>query len=357
MTHRFSLNRFRTALAKDIAAYNTIRRPEPARITPWQAMSLLQKAIRRGERDLALIAASTLLQISPDRFWRRAGVIAFEDIGIADLHTVAVVTVAMGGKRVRKAFGGDWVVASRITEMMVAAPKNRAADDLLAVLDSWSDLDKERQWVASLSEQRIRCVALGTDCLFLRALILQRLLGQSGSNGRSAAFDLLAEIGVAPNALEIARIGYSRTGELLAPLVALLTLQNGLKEFSDTDLLTPETRVHGLPVWMLDMFTREGKAALRHLLKSDAPIASWVNESLPEKGRAEFLGQALFRVESGLLRNRRDGETGEYLRSLMNRECLGVPPDIADTALTHMRDSIPHLNAIRADLMGGSKHD
>jgi hypothetical protein len=73
----------------------------PLKVSPWIAMSLLQKAIRRGEERLALRAAATLLRISPERLWRRCGCIAFEDVGVADLDTVAVVTAALSGKRYR----------------------------------------------------------------------------------------------------------------------------------------------------------------------------------------------------------------------------------------------------------------
>lgn len=85
MSQKDPMQRFREALAHDIANGGLTPRPTPVPISPWQAMSLLQKAIRRGRQELALHAASTLLDIAPDRFWRRAGVIAFEDIGVADL--------------------------------------------------------------------------------------------------------------------------------------------------------------------------------------------------------------------------------------------------------------------------------
>ena len=84
-------------------------------------MSLFQKAIRRGDERLALRAASTLLHVSPERLWRRCGCIAFEDIGVADLDTVAVVTAALSGKRYRKSLGGEWAVASCIVSRMVQA--------------------------------------------------------------------------------------------------------------------------------------------------------------------------------------------------------------------------------------------
>src|SRR5262249_40027803 len=96
---------------------------DPLKISPWVAMSLLQKAIRRGHEQLALRAAATLLRVSPERLWRRCGCIAFEDVGVADLDTVAVVTSALSGKRYRENLGGEWHVASCIVSRMVHAPK------------------------------------------------------------------------------------------------------------------------------------------------------------------------------------------------------------------------------------------
>jgi hypothetical protein len=51
----------------------------PLNVSPWIAMSALQKAIRRGHDGLAQRAAATLLSASPERLWRRCGCIAFED--------------------------------------------------------------------------------------------------------------------------------------------------------------------------------------------------------------------------------------------------------------------------------------
>jgi hypothetical protein len=64
----------------------------PLAISPWVAMSLLQKAIRRGRKDLAFRAAAMLLIGAPEKLWRRLVCIAFEDIGLGDLDTVALVT-------------------------------------------------------------------------------------------------------------------------------------------------------------------------------------------------------------------------------------------------------------------------
>jgi replication-associated recombination protein RarA len=93
----------------------SFRAPDPATldISPWVAMSLLQKAIRRGENEMAQRAAATLLLIAPDRLWRRVGAAAFEEIGVADLHTVSMVTAALAGKRYRATLGGEFNIPSQ----------------------------------------------------------------------------------------------------------------------------------------------------------------------------------------------------------------------------------------------------
>ena len=80
MTEPDPLARFSTDLVRRMAARDHVPEGQPTTLSPWVAMSLLQKAVRRGRSDLALRAAATLLRDTPDRLWRRLGVIAFEDV-------------------------------------------------------------------------------------------------------------------------------------------------------------------------------------------------------------------------------------------------------------------------------------
>ena len=132
MTNPNVLNLARQQLADATANF----RPPPQtplNVSSWVAMATLQKGIRRGRDGIALSAAATLLTISPERLWRRCGGIAFEDIGVADLKTVSLVTAALTGKKFRATLGGEWLVASFIVSRMAQAVKCRAADDLLMV--------------------------------------------------------------------------------------------------------------------------------------------------------------------------------------------------------------------------------
>jgi hypothetical protein len=92
---------FRNQLARQIAERDGAPELRPLPTTPWIAMSALQKAIRRGHEDLAHRAAATLLVDAPDRLWRRLAIIAFEDVGLANIDTVGIVTASLGGKRLR----------------------------------------------------------------------------------------------------------------------------------------------------------------------------------------------------------------------------------------------------------------
>ena len=87
---------FRESLYK-----STLDCPDVSQLLPldsdkYIAMSLLQKAIRRGGFGFAYSSALTLLNLNDRAFWKRMCVIVFEDIGIANIDLVGRVTIAVG---------------------------------------------------------------------------------------------------------------------------------------------------------------------------------------------------------------------------------------------------------------------
>src|SRR6266481_870461 len=163
------LNNAREQLADEIFPYREPK-PKPLKSSPWLAMSLLQKAIRRGESELAERAAATLLLIAPARLWRRCGAAAFEEVGVADLETVSLVTAALAGKRYRATIGGEWKAASFIVDRMAKAPKCRAADDLLLTADSHPLFNRARIDLATKTTRELIRIAVGDAALPVRAL-------------------------------------------------------------------------------------------------------------------------------------------------------------------------------------------
>jgi len=119
---------------------------------------------------------------------------------------------------------------------MADTAKNRSADDLLMTIAGLPSLADERENFATLSDQRLRQIILGCTDLHKRGLALWYLIGTNRCPSPNLphrqgnvdfAFEVLAEHGVAPSMMQIARQGFHKTGEMLAPLAALLTLMNG----------------------------------------------------------------------------------------------------------------------------------
>jgi hypothetical protein len=222
---------------------------EPLDISPWLAMALLQKAVRRGRDEFAQQAAATLLQISPERLWRRCGGIAFEDIGVADLETVSLVTAALAGKTVRADLGGEWPVASFIVSRMAQAPKCRATDDLLMTAELHPAYEQSRRELALRSTADLLTIATGSTALPERALALWYAIGTNRRQSRhlglrrgepAAVFGALCDAGFPRTVVEVAREGFRRVGEVLCPFLALLSAisQSGPAAIVDDDLPT-----------------------------------------------------------------------------------------------------------------------
>ncbi|MGA2795095.1 MAG: hypothetical protein ABSE69_16510 [Roseiarcus sp.] len=357
----------RDDLAKRIAHRDKPPALQPLPISPYLAMALLQKSVRRSRVDLALRAAATLLVDAPERLWRRCGGVAFEDIGLANPEALGLVTVALGGKRVRGDLGGEWAVASFIVEAMAKANKCRAADDLLMSAELHPAFAPVRQAQAALSNDELRQTILNSARLHERALALWFLLGTdrrpSGHlamrRGQPAlAFDVLHELGVPSILVEIAREGFGKTGEVLCPFVALLVVDgpSGTSVIQD-DEFPAQIMIGDIPSWALDVYSREGRAAYARFLQTDSASARWIRGHVSPGRQVGLLGHFVFRLEGGLVRNRMRWKLGDELRRQVDVECAGINRRDALEIMDLVRADIPMLNQVRAQLNPGRRDD
>ena len=331
-------------------------------VSPWIAMALLQKAIRRGETALALRAAKTLLEASPEKLWRRMGAIAFEDIGVADPETVALATIALSGKRFRNQIGGEWRVASYIVSRMARTRQCRSADDLLLTAELHPVYKRARSELAERCTEGLLHIATGSADLVVRAIAAWYVIGTDRrpstllferKGDPSALFDCMCEVGLPHSVVEISREGFRRIGEVLCPFMALLfsqTIPPGAP--AESDLFPPQRMIRDIPSWAFDMYSREGQAAYRIFLRSNAESARWVRASISASHRLKFLGTAIFRVEGGLVRNRLRWEVGDKLRHSVDVECHGSACPDATDLLALVREDIPAINEARIAHVG-----
>jgi len=337
--------------------------PAKLNISPWLAMSVMQKAIRRGCEQFALQAASTLIELYPERFWRRLPIIAFEDIGIADIEAVSLVTAALKGKRWRKTISDEKTIGLFLVQQLSAANKCRSAADLAFICDWHPALETARQDLSSepmskrlqrlegdapLPERGLALwYAIGTERC--SSPVLPRILGD-----REATYNRLVQLGYSEALIEIAFEGLRKCSEILP---AFLPLLNGGIRFSATQIsdddFPEETLIGEIPSWAYDAHVREGNKALALFLKSNCQTASWVNAHVP-KGRVQLLGRILFRIESGLCANRLRWATGDQLRHMADVECPAVRHENAAQLMEMLRSDIAILNDARAKVAGSN---
>lgn len=335
--------------------------PDPLDVSPWLAMALLQKAIRRGHREFALHAAATLLQQSPDKLWRRVGSIAFEDIGVADLDTVSLVTASLAGKTFRAKMGGEWLVASYLVERMCLAPKCRATDDLLMIAERHPAYEHTRLGLTFRPIPELLRIANSDVLLPKRALALWFAIGtdrcpsphlRSRKGAPHTVFDELCEAGYPHTLVEVAREGFRRTSQVLCPLLVLISALKPVEPTAvDDDDLPPEIMCGTVPSWALDRYSREGRRALQRLLGRDCQTAQWVRRHIPSSQQVNFLGDILFAVEGERLRNHYRWPLGDDLRRIWEIECQGPHCLNATEIISRLRADIFLLNNERQDVL------
>ncbi len=338
---------------------------EPLAISPWLAAALLQKSIRRGEENFAVRAAASLLQVAPDRLWRRCGGIVAEDIGLGDTDVLAIVAAALSGKRFRAGFGGEWRVVSFIVSKMVTATKCRASDDLLMTAERHPSLADARREFAMLSTRELLHIATASASLPERALATWYALGtghrpspwlRPRRGEPNIVFDHLCEIDLPHTLVEIGRELFRRTGEPLGPFLALLAPQRQVEitTVADDDI-PPVVMIGQLPSWAYDRYSRDGLACLQLFLRGNSETARWVRSHVAATKRLDFIGDVLFRVEGQITRQRLRWPTAAELQRLVDLECH---PNIADATeiLGLMRADLPSLNQVRVELLGGRNH-
>jgi hypothetical protein len=361
MTNKKSLTQFLTIAEKEINALDLGGSLAPFTSTEWVASSLLQKAIRRSHLHAALQAGRFLLAVKREHLFRRLNAIAAEDIGLADIQTVGITAACLSSAKVRRELGGDEVVTDYLIRRMVKARKSRSADDLLMIIERLPGLVDDRVSFSKMSNDRLRQIVLGCPLLDRKALALWYLVGTARcpsphllarKGDPVMAFAALADLGVAPTFLAITQENFTKTANMLAPLLSLLSLQDGVVATGVTDDSTPvETQIQGVPSWAFDMYTRPGRAALGRLLKQEAGMVVWSNDFLPRSNRVQVVGELLFRLEGQCLARRVAGPLGAALSDRWERECSDMTHEALAVGLEALQRAMPTLNIIRANIV------
>ncbi|MEP6342273.1 MAG: hypothetical protein ABJ275_03085 [Maricaulaceae bacterium] len=302
----------------------------------WIAMSLLQKAIRRGDKQQALRAGRYLLNADYRMLWRRLVVIAWEDISFGDFDLCGMVTAASGSKRWRAKFGGEWRVASYLISALCKAQKNRITDDILVIAEHDFSLVNIRDRLGTAETSKLRSIAFGSgEELSHRVIASWYLLGTDkyGSDflyRRKGDVDRFFSSFEPPHCREhvtsICRIALSRSGTIL-PAVAALLWEHWLNVQTPPkgvmDQLGPVETIGGIPRYAFDGNTRAGRRYLYGLSEQTPDLKAYLYD-VSFADRKALLRKLYFRTHSSLCANRQLWSVSDDIRDKANQIGFGL---------------------------------
>jgi hypothetical protein len=137
---------------------------------------------------------------------------------------------------------------------------------------------------------------------------------------------------------------------VLLPLMITAVTSKGDSDKIERPELPPVRDIDGIPGWALDGCTRLGRSALVELHNQHRHLASLWDRTVPMRDRINGLQSLLFDVEGGMAS---EFLTSPLLEELKNSStgCLsGLTGSALSEGLAMVRDAIPLLNAIRAEL-------
>lgn len=324
-------------------------------LDPWSASSLLQKAIRRGESDLAQYAAETLFRFRGKGIWKRLVAIAFEDVGIASPELIYDLVQAANIDRADQPADN----LSRFVEQLSQAPKDRSADYLY--LAGAHALTNGRLGEMSCDQ----LFALVADChrSWLDRAVATLRLATVGSEGhavgdrasvsrvlRALDSSLLSPLHQA-TALAVKKGAHPMP--LMLPLVWSVEAGSARRSFTDEPLPSAK-RVQGVPLYTFDKHTSLGKQAIRLLCERSSEIEKALAEFAAPAKAHSVAGVAAFYVDAMPVARRLEwdrsielekaGIEGEMLSAGCSSE--GVAP-----LRSILRENVDHLNSIREELL------
>lgn len=349
------------SLADLISRFNRSPKAPAFDCSAGLAKSILQKSVRRGEHDVALRAAATLLAEAPDQLWRRLAGIAMEDVGHGSWSTVEAVTRLAHSKRERDRYGDPWKVAAFAVDALCSAPKCRASDDLLMSSQRHPALNLFRSRAKEWTDGSRLEFVVGDGPIMERAAVAWIFLQAEStppywSVSRERADRLLGVLfdsGIPAKIIDTADRSFRVTSELLPFMACLLapTVPRTMKAIDDPVTATAE--IGGVPNWALDLFCPEGRVALQHFLTFDCASARTIRTTVPAGRQLGVLGHLLFRIEGQQCRHRRRWKLAADLQHIMDEQCHAPYFPNARQILNALREDLPLINLARHEVSHG----
>lgn len=340
----------------------SIQNPFPLR-DPYTASSLLQKAIRRGEAELALEAAYLLLRQRGRNVWRRLLIVAFEDVGLGNPEavraTLEVAEAHLNRGTIRLSDGLEDVVAalsasikSRATDHLACSAARLSASRSLVQRNQFDDMGVLLDLVGDPGRPLVERAAALMDCqgrskLAAELLFAKRMTALGGLLPSEGA--QLVEL-----CLRAHRLLHG-SFVLTLPLLQAEIIENDHRPTVIADEAPEPEWIGRLPSYVFDKHTAVGKKALGRFARENATVASVLDRFVAASSRIDTVCMAAFYVDAVPLDRQLVWPGSEELERAgfhSDMHKAGCPPCAIDPVLAAVAGNLDHLNALRVELSG-----
>jgi hypothetical protein len=324
------------------------------RLDPYETSSLLQKAIRRGDADLAERAAVRLYRLRGLDAGRRLLVIAFEDVGIGSLDALIKTTeICVDASASEPAL----CAAARL---LADAPKDRSPKHLLTAALTHPALEEARRVIAAAPHaERLDLVTEADASLSVRAIAAWRC---SGLNWQAKPTDrgdiagltnIFARLGVPGDLILASREAAKRTYApivLMAPLVWIAAVQDQPPPIIQECPLPEPVDIDGAPLCIFDKHTAVGKAAMQRLARESQSVRAVLRAFARLDRARQVAAMAAFYADAAPVSRRLIWGGAAALEALGTKADMlraGASAEGIEAILAVVRDNLGHLNWLR----------
>lgn len=277
-------------------------------IDKWLAASAMQKAIRRGQTNIALSAGFSLLYSDSEKLWRRLQVIALEDISLAQPDSTRDILRLCSQNQWRRKYLSDDRALRYVIMKLCNANKSRIANDLLCIVNVHPAETEVALEFYKLSNQQLADIYLSSQYSVEHRLIAgwyicgvyrRRYRNMKQRKGDWRYFLSLHNSAKYPEALQLSLKQGCSSGEGHFRAIALSwEMINNAETIEFRNECTQVTPFCGF--WkseVFDIHTIYGQSAYKSVVKTNNPLSSFMRTYFPEQNHVRMLGMSLFAVE------------------------------------------------------------
>lgn len=299
---------------------------DPLPCDRWIARSVLQKAIRRGNEELAVRALARLNIDDHSQVWRHLVVIALEDVGTANPELLCQIVATKRDHKWRATVGGDWHTLSGLARLLAASIHCQATCDLLLKAENDPALEPLRAAYVEANWPELRNVITDSSRPLTERAIAALGMGGGLAPGQQFSdphglYEIFAELGHFGHVVATCREAWKVSRNPMALLMPLLWQSQSRSSVScvDDGALSEAQFLNGVPGYALDQFTRVGKRAFRRFLEGDDELKMRLDQAgVASSDRIRAIGDIFFLFEGGAVVRRHTWPEAEVLR-LPNR--------------------------------------